>query len=129
MADRVVKSAKEARDLYGSGLPEGHSVIAKPAGGGVIWSVRAVDEEGEGYVGVTAFVGEDGRVWTFSSNPRIHDYDLTRRVLASIYRDGSADQVDDDRLSDALACLTATVFNLVTELRSEASSGKFRAGS
>lgn len=87
-------------------LPEGHSFRVRSVGGGVLWSGACVDDAGMPYAGGAWLIGPDERVWTVSSNPGIHDYDLGVELLEAAYRSTLSDQLDSAKLSERLAQLT-----------------------
>jgi hypothetical protein len=78
-------------------LPQGHNVVAHRLPNRMLWSVSVNDETGSPYVGAVNLVGPDGRLWTLSSNPGIHDFDLAVDLLDRAYREGLADQLDGDQ--------------------------------
>lgn len=110
-------------------LPQGHEVRGSRVGGSHLWNVNAVDEHGRGYVGTRYIVGPDGRLWTFSSNPSIHDQDLVDAVLAGLYAKGVADRVEDDHLVAFIASRTAQKAEWVHQAVEQATSGELRSRS
>ena len=110
-------------------LPQGHEVKASRVGGSHLWNVNAVDEQGRGYVGTRYIVGPDGRLWTFRSNPSIHDPDLADAVLAALYAKGVADRVEDDHLAAFIASRTAQKAEWVHQAVEQATSGGLRSTS
>lgn len=87
-------------------LPLGHRHVAHPVGGSPLWSVVTLDEGGRGYLGSFNLVGPDKQVWTFSSNPSIHDPDLVKSILARMYSAGVAALVEPDLLASKIRELT-----------------------
>ena len=77
--------------------------------------------------GSSIFVGPDRRVWTFSSNPGIHDFDLVRRSLNHIYEDGLADRVENDAFADRIAEITAMRSQQYRDILKDAEGGALRA--
>jgi hypothetical protein len=78
-------------------LPQGHNVVAHRLPNRMLWSVSVSDETGSPYVGAVNLVGPDGRLWTLSSNPGIHDFGPAVDLLDRAYREGLTDQLDDDQ--------------------------------
>lgn len=79
---------------------------AERLGGTDMWSVAVLDEHGRPEAGSFLIVGPDRRVWSFSSNPSIHDPQLVVDVLAGLYREQLAEQVDANLLGARIAQLT-----------------------
>src|SRR5688500_9696612 len=67
-------------------LARARSVIATPEGER-LWGVNGTDENGMSYAGSAIFVGPDERLWSFSSNPSIHDYDVAIALLDLAYNE------------------------------------------
>lgn len=88
-------------------LPEGHRVVASKCEGSGLWNVNAIDDRGWPYAGANFKVGPDGRLWTFSSNPGIHDFDLVVAALNAVYSEGLQSRVENDRLAELIRSETA----------------------
>ncbi|WP_157437858.1 hypothetical protein [Actinoplanes subtropicus] len=86
--------------------PEGHSFGVTPAGDGVLWSGVCVDDAGRPEPGGAWLIGPDERVWTVSSNPGIHDYDLGVELLEAAYRSGLSNYLDPAKFGERLTQLT-----------------------
>jgi hypothetical protein len=129
-SETVVASEDDARRVLAErvhDLPEGDRIVANRVGGSDVWSVGIRDDKGRPYVGSAQFVGPDGRLWRFSSNPGIHDYELVRRVLVGIYDSNIADFVDETVLFDRLKELTEATGKAVRALVKDAEAGSLRA--
>ena len=83
-------------------LPLGHRFSARPATPPTLWAVVPVDDEGRPYVGGSHLVGPDGRVWSVSGNPGIHDTGLAAHAIARLYEAGVTDRVEDEHFADWL---------------------------
>jgi hypothetical protein len=93
-----------------------------------LWHVATVDiESGEVSGGANIFVGPDGQVWPFSSNPRMHDWELVPRVLQAIYRAGVANRRHPAVLLDRVEQMTQRRNDEVTELLDQARRGELRS--
>lgn len=104
-------------------LPEGHRILARRVGGSSIWSVNAVDDRGRGYIGVNQLVGPDGRIWRFSSNPAVHDYQIVKSVLYRLYQSGAAGEVDQHAVARRVEAITRAQEAAVQQLADDALAG------
>jgi hypothetical protein len=91
---------------HGGPLAAGHTVRASRLRGTPLWQACREDGGGIPYIGVGCFVGPDGRVWTTSSNPSIHDCDLAIRLLTAVYAQGLESYLSDDKFGDRLQTIT-----------------------
>ena len=105
----------------------GHQFRASQLERSVLWSVWIVESNNMVLPGSSIFVGPDRRVWTFSSNPGIHDFDLVRRSLNHIYEDGLADRVENDAFADRIAEITAMRSQRYRDILKDAEGGALRA--
>lgn len=73
-------------------------------------------------MGAVNLVGPDGRLWTLSSNPGIHDFDMAVDLLDRAYREGFADQLDGDqflsRVREVTESREAQTRQFIADLRS-----------
>ena len=91
--------------------------------GDYLWSVVAVDDEGRPVAGGGWLVGDDGKVWSLSSNPGIHDWDMGARLLARLYSEGLASRVEPASFSERLREVTEMRLALEAEVLSDARAG------
>jgi hypothetical protein len=96
----VIDSAEAAAAVADSLPGTDIDLRAERLGGTDMWSVAVLDEHGRPEPGSFLIVGPDRRVWSFSSNPSIHDPHLVVAVLAGLYAEHLADQVDANLLED-----------------------------
>lgn len=101
---------------------------ARHIGGTDLWSVAAFSLDGAPCVGTFTVVGPDRRVWSFSSNPGLHDSDLVVTVLEALYRERLTPHVTEEALSDRIQGLTEERANHVRALVREALAGELRRG-
>ncbi len=130
VSERVMTSEEDACRVLADrvhDLPDGDRVVASRVGGTNVWSVGILDDKGRPYLGAAQFVGPDGRLWRFSSNPSIHDLGLVRRVLVGIYDANAADLVDEDVLLQRVHDLTATMSEAVRAVVKDGVAGSLRA--
>lgn len=88
--------------------------------------MNAVDSGGRPWVGALVVVGPDLKIWTFSSNPAIHDQDASVACVAGIYRAGVANAVDPDLLAERLAALTVDARRQEAAILADAAAGSLR---
>lgn len=114
-----------ARSFLGDGFG-GHDVRAVEDRNTGIWSVGIVDSNGMVEAGAVILVGPDKRVWSFSSNPSIHDRELAMTVLSELYRRGVADSVESQVLACRIAELTSLRREHSDDLIKAAEAGELR---
>lgn len=103
-----------------------HRVVATEQHDG-LWTVHAVDGDGRPWPGVLVVVGRDLKVWTFSSNPGIHDPDTAFAALAGIYEADVASFVDPDLLAERITEATAEIRAVRRAIVADAEAGQLRA--
>lgn len=101
-------------------------VRAQRLGGTSLWAVNAFDEFDRPWAGSFTIVGPDSRVWSFSSNPSIHDPKLVVAVLARLYEQSLTEQVSTELLSDRLAKVTAEREQQTRGIVNAAAAGELR---
>ena len=100
---------------------------ANKVAGTDLWSVGAFDGLNDMPLpGGAFFVGPDMRVWSFSSNPGMHDRGLVIAVLSAIYREGVAGAVEQDALAEAIREATVVRQRQVREIVGQAAAGSLR---
>ena len=107
-------------------LPAGHAVHVVPTGSGVLWAGNPVDDAGRPFPGGVALIGPDERVWSLSSNPGIHDYELGVRLLEAAYRCGFADHLDPAAFEQRLSMLTTRHLDDHREFVRDLKAGQLR---
>lgn len=107
-------------------IPANGTLIASAVADGALWSVHIEDAQGRPAAGGAWLVGPDAQVFSISSNPGIHDWELAKRLLAAIYREGVAVAVDPGIFADRLRRLTEEREALVSEVLAEAKAGSLR---
>ena len=107
-------------------LPPGHNVVARRLPNRVLWSVKVNDEAGRPYAGAANLVGPDGRLWTLSSNPAIHDFDLAVELLDYAYREGLADHLGPDQFETRVREVTESREAQKRQFISDVRSGSLR---
>ncbi len=122
MIDSAEAAAAVADSLPGTDI----DLRAERLGGTDMWSVAVLDEHGRPEPGSFLIVGPDRRVWSFSSNPSIHDPHLVVAVLAGLYAEHLADQVDANLLEDRIAQLTAERAEHARGVVKSAAAGELR---
>jgi hypothetical protein len=106
---RMEIDSERARAVLGAlwgELPQGHAVHVVRTGSGVLWAGNPVDDAGRPYPGGVTLIGPDERVWSLSSNPAIHDYELGVRLLEVAYRSGFANYLDPVAFGQRLLLIT-----------------------
>lgn len=121
-ADRAIAIA---RDRW-SPLPDGHTIVATPLPGDHLVSVALIDEDQRPESGAVTVIGPDERVWTWSSNPGIHDLDLAVALIHVAYEEGMADLVDDREFTQRLTNLTARRHEDVRQFKADLLAGSLR---
>lgn len=101
-------------------------VRAEKLGGTDLWAVNAFDEFDRPWAGSFTIVGPDRRVWSFSSNPGLHDPDLVVAVLARLYEQRLTELVSAELLSDRLAKVTAEREQQTRGIVNAAAAGELR---
>ncbi len=91
-----------------------------------LWSVVAVDEGGRPVPGGGWLVGDDAKVWTLSSNPGIHDWDMGIRLLNRLYSEDLAAHVEPESFGERLREVTERRMALEAEVVRDARAGALR---
>jgi hypothetical protein len=120
-ADQVIDAT---RAIFAD-VDDPHRVVATEQRDG-LWTVHAVDGDGRPWPGVLVVVGPDLKVWTFSSNPGVHDPDTVFAALVGIYEADVAPFVDPDVLAERLAAATAEIRALRRTIIANAKAGELR---
>jgi hypothetical protein len=126
-----------ARYVALRGIPEGYSVTATCAmdlslflkDDECLWSVDlAPHDEAHRIVagGYSRFIGPDGKVWTFPSNPNFYDRDIAVMALAGLYIDGVAGLVNPDALAKQVELIVMQRDEAIRALREAACRGELR---
>ena len=104
----------------------GASYQASPVPGTSLYSVATVGADGMPYAGSAVYVGPDRRVWSFSSNPGIHDHEFTVRALMRLYEHGIAAAVDERMLAQRVEAITASRRDELDAVLRDAKAGRLR---
>jgi hypothetical protein len=100
---------------------------AGKAGRTALWWVAVYDEEtDELYGGAQHYVGPDGQVWHFSSNPMSHRPDLVQRVLNRLYITGTVHDVDQLELGFRIQAISCALEESIDELVAAVGNGELR---
>ena len=132
MRIRNVEDAKAAFVTYwGDRVPEGVQVavscIVHLSSDGDLWGAwLVIDAVDDPFTGARTILGPDGRFWKFSSNPAIHDPDITLMGLVHLYEEGVADLVDADQLTQQVKVVTRMKDSAVWGLADMARRGELR---
>jgi hypothetical protein len=110
-----IRNAGDAKaafvSYWGDRIPEdvqvAASCIVHLSGDGGLWGAwLVIDGVDDPFSGARTILGPDGRFWSFSSNPAIHDPDITLMGLAHLYEESVSDLVDADQLAQHLKAIT-----------------------
>ena len=101
--------------------------VASPVDGALLVLVVGHDDHDRVLAGGGWLAGPDRQVRTISSNPGIHEPDLSVRLLDALYDLGLTDHVDPDRFSDRTRILTEAREALVRDVLAEATAGQLSA--
>jgi len=111
-------------------------VLGEPTRGGELravqqgerlWSVSLIEPDGRPSAGGAWLVGPDGKVFSISSNPGIHDWPLALRLLDEVYRAGVDHAVEPAAFEHRLRTLTEEREALVKRVLADARAGSLRA--
>jgi hypothetical protein len=124
-------------DSLSGGVPEGYSVIADCAmdlsfvleDDTCLWSVGLAPDDEAHWItgGENSFMGPDGQLWTFPSNPR-YDRDIAVNALSHLYIEGVADRVDPASLAKQVKLITMKRDDAIYSLSDAARRGDLRQG-
>lgn len=95
-----------------------------------LWRVTAYhggEDAGPGAVPPVYFVGPDGTLWQFSADGEVHDVGVAVDVLAQLYAQGLARQVEPELFANRLAEVTEERVRLARSLLVDARSGRFKS--
>jgi hypothetical protein len=122
----AIDQAEAVRVLASATGTAERSIRAARIGGTELWSVGQLDEQGRPLAGAMSIVGPDGRLWTFSSNPSIHDPNLVVGALARLYDSDATQLVELDRLADRIRHLTDERQTQLRAIVRDAQAGELR---
>lgn len=119
-------SETEAVEAVNKTDPDGISGLRATRQDGQLWSVAVFDSSGMVEPGGGWLVGPDGKAFSISSNPGIHDRDLAARLLNRMYEDGIAHAVEPAVFASRLQEVTHQRETLADEVLREARAGALR---
>lgn len=91
-----------------------------------LWTVNAADAQGLPWAGSQILVGPDGKVWSFSSNPGIHEQRIVVDALVGIYEAQLATAVDVGALADRIELATRRARDECKAILADAAAGELR---
>lgn len=101
---------------------------ASQVAGTDLWSVGTFEaSSGMPVAGAAVLVGPDARVWIFSSNPGIHDWELVVAVLDALYREDLTTAVEQEPLGAAIKAATEVRAAQPRQIVASAFAGELKA--
>ena len=129
-----IRNEKDAVAAYlsheGDPIEEGwHVTVDRLLNVGIdewLWDVWQAPDEGVTHDDARTIFGPEGKVWTFSRHPGVHDDHAVRSALWRLYDEGVQDLVDPESLAEQVQLITRQMLDSVAALPDAARRGLLR---